>query len=223
MITGPYAPQIPYNLYLAEKRNWAGTRIGASVYGTATPPTLSSINLTSRVRFVILGIVIVLFFNCLSALLGPANRARSLIKWALVAHVGAMFTFQTISIATQLHIESISYIDNRALPDSDGSGYSGPFAYEFLIYNDSISMTSLGTFLLNNWLADGLLVGPVTNSVTQVFNLSLPPALPLLCYFFKQLLGDGHPIPDVPYLFECVLSSSAGRQLHYSLTPPTQH
>ena len=213
MITGPYAPQISYKLYLAEKRNWAGTRIGAMVYGTTTEPTRSSINLTSLVRFVILGIVVVLFFNCLSALFGPANRARSLIKWALVAHIGAMFTFQTISLATQLHIESISYIDNRALPDLDGSGFSGPIAYNFLTFGEPISMVSVVTFILNNWLADGLLVGPVLNSVIQVSNLSFPPALPLLCYFFKELLGGRHPIPDVPGLFECVLASSAGRQL----------
>ena len=36
--TNPYAPQIPYWLYFAEKANFAGFLIGAIFYGTTVPP-----------------------------------------------------------------------------------------------------------------------------------------------------------------------------------------
>jgi len=133
---GPYAPQIPYREYIAEKRNFAGCLIGAIVYG----------------------IVIVLFFHCMAALLGPASHTGGVVKWGLVVHTGAMFTFLTILFATLLDIQSISYIDNRAFPGADGAPWAGPVAYQLFIYSKAISVFPLVMFLLNNWLADGLLL-----------------------------------------------------------------
>lgn len=108
-----------------------------------------------------------MFFQCLIALLGPTNRTGRIIKWGLVAHVVAMFTFQTVSIVIQLRLQSISYIDFREFPASDGSLYSGPFAYQYSTSYSGINAVPLVMFFLNNWLADGLLVNFVSSSVIR--------------------------------------------------------
>jgi hypothetical protein len=79
-------------------------------------------------------------------------------KWGLVAHAVAMFTFVTIYTGMTLNIQSISFIDNRNFPGADGVLPPGPVGYQFLIYSKAISIVPNVAFLLNNWLADGLLV-----------------------------------------------------------------
>jgi hypothetical protein len=116
---------------------------------------------------VILGIVVVLFFQCMEALLNPVNRAGSGIKWGLVAYTMAMFSFVTVYTAMSLDIQSISYIDNRGFSD-DAVGGPGPLGYQTLIFSEAINIVPNTMFLLNNWLADGLLVGSVSNSVARV-------------------------------------------------------
>jgi hypothetical protein len=115
--------------------------------------------LTSPIRSTFIGIVIVLFFQCMAALLNPVNRARGGVKWPLVAHTLAMFSFVTIYTALNLDIQSISYIDNREFPGVDGIP-PGPFGYQFSIYYKAIYIIPGVTFSLNGWLADGLLVSP---------------------------------------------------------------
>lgn len=131
----PYAPNITYGLYLGEKENFAGNLIGAIFYG----------------------IVIVLFFQCMGALLDPVNRRSSGIKWGLVAHTMAMFASVTVYTAMSLHLHSISYIDNREFPGIDG-GRPGPLGYQLLIISKPISVVPNAMFPLNQWLADGLLL-----------------------------------------------------------------
>lgn len=131
----PYAPLISREVYIAEKTNFAGFLIGAMFYG----------------------IVIVLFFQCMSALLDPANRKRGGTKWGLVGHTLAMFSFVTIFTAINLAIQSVSYIDNRDFPGRDGV-FPGPLGYQFYITTEAISVVPSVMFLLNNWLADGLLL-----------------------------------------------------------------
>lgn len=131
----PYAPQITHRLYFAEKTNFAGFVIGAVCYG----------------------IVIVLFFHCMSALLGPVSRKKGGIKWELVAHTVAMFSFVTVYTAANLDFQSISYIDNRNFPGGDGVP-PGPFGYQIYVYFIPISLIQSIMFALNGWLADGLLL-----------------------------------------------------------------
>lgn len=131
----PNAPQIPYSLYFAEKANFAGILIGAIFYG----------------------IVIVLFFQCMGALLDPVNRNREGIRWGLVAYTATSFSLVTIFTAMNLDVQSISYIDNRDFPGNDALP-PGPLGYQTLIYSKAISVVPNLMFLLNNWLADGLLV-----------------------------------------------------------------
>ena len=113
--------------------------------------------LTSFVRF-ILGILIVLFFKCMAALLNPTNRRRWGIKWGLVSYVAAMFSFVTVLTAMDVNNLSDSYIDNREFPGVDGVLLPGPPGYQTLIDYKAPTVIPNLMFLLNNWMADGLLV-----------------------------------------------------------------
>ena len=116
---------------------------------------------------VVLGIVIVLFFQCMEALLNPPDRENRGMKWGLVAHTTAMFSFVTIYTAMTLNIQSISYIDNREFPGVGEVLPPGPLGYQFSIYSKAISIVPNVSFLLNNWLADGLLVSFASMSTAQ--------------------------------------------------------
>ena len=102
------------------------------------------------------------------SLSNPINRMRGGIKWGLVAYTLAMFSFVTVFTATNLDIQSISYIDNRQFPGVGSMLPPGPLGYQFLIYSKAISISRSLMFLLNNWLADGLLVSSVFSSIGQV-------------------------------------------------------
>lgn len=131
----PNAPQIPFWLYTAEKENFAGMLLGAIFYG----------------------VVVVLFFQCMCALFDPINRTREGIRWGLVTYTVLMFSFVTVFVGMNLNIQSFSYIDNRAFPGKNGIP-PGPLGFQFLLYSDPISFVPNFMFLLNNWLADGLLL-----------------------------------------------------------------
>lgn len=107
------------------------------------------------VETVLYGFVIVLFFRCMNALLDPM---KGTIKWGLAAHTMAMFALVTVATAITLHIQAISYIDGREFPGTPDSPPPGPLGYQGHIYSDAISVVSNVAFLLNNWLADGLLL-----------------------------------------------------------------
>ena len=100
-----------------------------------------------------------LFFNCMGALINPVNRRGQGIKWGLVSYTVVMFVFVTIYTTMNLNIQSISYIDNREFPGIEGVLPPGPFGYQWFIYSKALCVISNAMFLLNNWLADGLLVG----------------------------------------------------------------
>ena len=112
----------------------------------------------------ILGIVIVLFFQCLDKLLNPIHRTGGTIRWPLVAHTVAMFSFVTILEGMNLNIQSVSYINNREFPGTDQT-YPGPFGFLAFSYSKMINIIPTLTFLLNNLLADGLLVSSVSDQI----------------------------------------------------------
>jgi len=70
----------------------------------------------------------------------------------------AMFSFVTVYVATSLDLQSISYIDNREFPGIDGIVPPGPLGYQLSIYFKAINLVANLMVLLNNWLADGLLL-----------------------------------------------------------------
>jgi len=96
----------------------------------------------------------------MAALLKPTHRREEGIKWWLVFYTIAMFLFVTVYTAVNLHIQSMSFIDNRK--ENDDSNYdigtSGPILYQMIIHKMALGLIPNVMFNLNNWLADGLLV-----------------------------------------------------------------
>ena len=117
----------------------------------------------------ILGIVLVLFFRCMGAML---NRTRGDIRWRLVALTAAMFSFTTITLATYLNTLSISYSNDPNFPGPPGAPGPqpgpngppgpppGPLGFQVFICNMPCSIIAYVMLPVNQWLADGLLVGP---------------------------------------------------------------
>lgn len=159
----PSAPQVPYVVYLAEKANFAGTLASAVLYGVAA----------------------VLFFRSMKALLNPVDRTRREVKWPFVAHTMAMFLFLTIFNITNIHLQSISYIDNREFSGGD-VGYPGPIGYQLSIYSDAINVIPFVMILLNQWLADGLLLYRCYIIYAMSYWVI---ALPILMYLASVSLG----------------------------------
>ena len=160
---------------------------------------------TSSDRFIVLGIVVVLFFQCIVALLNPIDP-RAGIKWPFVVYTVAMFSFATVFTAINLDFQSISYVDNREFNAGAGGELPpGPIGYSFLVYSEAISTVANVMFLFNECLADGLLVSHISKSVFQLFNVDHPLAISLLHYIWKELLGHHLPLSGVSRFFLYVL------------------
>ena len=104
----------------------------------------------------------------MGVLFRPANSMKKVIKWLLVVHTVAMFSFLTILLGITLNWVSLEYINNREFPNNDD--YSpGPLGSSNIIDNGALPDIRIVMFPLNQWLADGLLVGLISNSVAWVF------------------------------------------------------
>ena len=159
------APKIPHELYFHEKAYFAGVLIASILYGAPNIPRLRvrpSVLIFSD-RFA-LGIIIVLFFKCMATLFNPVYRKGEGIKWGLVSYTVAMFSVVTIGTAMGLDIQSISYIDNREFSGAKSVSDPGPYGYQLLIETEAVYIVPNLMFLLNNWLADGLLVSYLFNA-----------------------------------------------------------
>src|SRR5579872_7534383 len=104
-------------------------------------PMQLSMVLALSIQSIILAFVIVLLFQCIAALLNPANGMRMSVKWGLIAQAMAMFSFLTVSATTALAIQSVCYIDDREFPGDDENppgplGYNPPNANAYLIVYD---------------------------------------------------------------------------------------
>lgn len=107
--------------------------------------------------FFILGVLIVVFFQCMAALLNPVSRKRQGTKWGPLSYTVIMFSLATVYTATRLNVQSVSAIDNREFPGI-GSLPPGPLGYMWYNSRTLCTVPNL-MFLLSNWLADGLMVG----------------------------------------------------------------
>ena len=104
------------------------------------------------VRFTVtLGILIVLFFQCIATLFKHVHGRRESVKWGLISYTVVMFSFVTVYIALNLNIQSTSFIDNREYP-------GGPASYQINAQVVKAGIVADAMFLSNYWLADGLLV-----------------------------------------------------------------
>lgn len=126
--------------------------------------------LTVPVQPIFLGIVVVLFFQCMSVLLNPVNPMKRGINWALIAHTVAMLTFLTIPVGIDLSTLFILYINNRDFPGR-GEYPPGPLGYDVVLNSNATSTVLFVMPSLNQWLADGLLVGSVSNPVAWLLNV----------------------------------------------------
>ena len=168
--------------------------------------------LTLFVRFIVLGITIALFFQCMSALLNPVYRTRKAVKWGLVAYIVVIFSFSTIGCTVNRRDLSAAYIDYR------GYDVDGPFEYTSVVNSneDAIHLVTELLFPISQWLVDGLLVSSASNPVPQVSNTTS--AVSLSCHLFYELLGHLHSRPDVPCLLWFVLESLVDLQRQFRLT-----
>ena len=116
------------------------------------------------------GIVVALFFQCVGVLLSPVNSMGRGPKWILVAHTVALFSFLTMAFGIGLNELSIIYINYREFRVNT-EVVSGPLGYKGHLITDAGSLLLNVMFPLNQWLADGLLVCPVSNLVAYVFNV----------------------------------------------------
>ena len=157
----------------------------------------------------------------MNPLLNSVNHTRRAVKWGLMVHTIVMFLFVTIYTAMNLNTQSLCYIDNRDFPGIDGRLPPEPHTYLFFIHSKANFIPSL-MFTLNQWLTDGLVVSSVFNLLPRASNVAAPPALPLLCYLFHELLGHCIPLCDIPCHFGCVLSSPPSRRQDRRLTLPIQ-
>lgn len=96
--------------------------------------------------------------------MGSVDCTKRGIRWGLVAHTVAMFSFVTIFVATNIDLLSVSYIDNREF-SGNVMGPPGPFGYQYQDYLKPIYTTPYIIFFLNSWLADGLLVSAASKLI----------------------------------------------------------
>ena len=92
-----------------------------------------------------------------------------MIKLGLVAHTVAMFSFVTIPAAAKLNLQSLSYVEYRRFPGEyrqfpGGVLPPGPLRYQVVVNYEPPETYFRSMFPLNQWLADGFLVGSVSNS-----------------------------------------------------------
>ena len=154
-------------------------------------------------RFV-LGILIVLFFQCMIGLLNSVNRRRQAVKWGLVSYTVVMFVVATVLTGMGLNLGSLSFIDNREFPGVEGVVAPGPLGYQVLINSTALRIVPSFMFLLNYWLADGLLVSSLLILHPLAWVSNPLPALSLLRTLRRKPLGHRLPRPHVPRLLGCV-------------------
>ena len=104
----------------------------------------------------------------MSALLNSANRIGGGVKWGLIVHTLAMFLLLTIPTVINLSEVPILYVDEREFPGGTGllprpveRGTFGSIATRIVL----VVMPTL-----RDWLADGLLVRSVQDSITEMCN-----------------------------------------------------
>lgn len=160
---------------------------------------------------IIVGIIIALFVKCIRVLLNPVNHTSRGIRWGVMIHTVMMFSFATIFVAVSFAAQPVYYVDNRKYPGFNGKG-PGPVGYfANVAYFKAINLIPNTMFLLNNWLADGILVSHILNRAPRCSTLVALPALSLLCPLCRQLPGHCLPLPDVLGFYWCVLKHSANQ------------
>ena len=101
----------------------------------------------------------------------------------------AMFTVVTIYTAINLHIQSISYIENRDFPGTDKLPPK-PLGYQSFIYFEPIYVVTNVMFVLNNWLADAMMVSSMEKSILKMSDLSCSSSSIVATQFISHSAGS---------------------------------
>ena len=154
---------ISYDQHFHEKTSFAGFLISSVLYGTQgfSHPYFRLSVLTLQKTWFILGIVVMLFFQYMAALLNPIHRRGKRIKWGVVSYTTLMFS--VVTAFTTSSLRSVSFIDNRKFSGVEGIAPPGPLGYQTSIDSGAPSLATGFLFLLSGWLADGLLARPFFN------------------------------------------------------------
>jgi len=112
----------------------------------------------------------------MAALLNPIHRKTEGTKWGLVAYTVATLSFVTVYIAISLNTQSAAFIDNREFTDLDGV-LLGPLGYRSANRPTVLGSIPSILFLLNNQLADGLLVSILFDVAPARPGVQRPPSL----------------------------------------------
>ena len=85
----------------------------------------------------------------------------------LIAYTVALFSFSTMSLAVGRDLLSTVYIDIRNFPGTKGYP-PGPIGGTIIFSANAVRITLI-TFPgpVNQWLSDGLLVSPISNSAAR--------------------------------------------------------
>ena len=156
----------------------------------------------------------------MAALLNPINRSREAIRWGLVSYTAAMFSFVTVLAGMKLNIQALSYVDDRKFPGVEDVLPLGPLGYQWFIFSKPLTLVPNSMFLLNNWLADGLLVCSLYDAALthRVPDVGSSPALSLLRCLLHEPLGYCLPMLHVPWLVGYAFEFSVNLQRRSKLT-----
>ena len=162
------APKISRSQYHDEKADLAGEFIASILYGRHKSPRPVHLPIHAHsIYSAILGIVTVLFFKCMVALSNPIYRKGEHIKWGLVSYTVVMFSVVTVQTAMSLDFTSIAYINNRGFPGIAGGELPpGPYGYKMFISAGALNVTFIVMFVLNDWLADSLMVSSLFDTIS---------------------------------------------------------
>ena len=160
----PNAPKVSHLEYHYEKAYFAGCFTGLVLYGTRKVPLLTCPSMHTHI---VLGIVVVLFFRCITKLFDPVHRGEERIKWGLVSYTVVMFLLVTVGNVMHPYLDSISYVDNRKFPGAKGVVGTGPLAYQLFVAPRVLQRFPSISFTLSNWLADGFMVSSVKSASTH--------------------------------------------------------
>jgi hypothetical protein len=149
----------------------------------------------------------------MAVLLNPVNTISSGIKWALVAHTVAMISFVSIPFGIDLIDSSTCYVDNRDFTGNDVYP-PGPIGYWGTLDIKSTATIFYIMFPVNQWLADGLLVGPFRTLSFRGLTQAVPLAVSLLDHLLHELLDHGAPMSDLPRLRWYALEVSTSQGQH---------
>ncbi|KAJ2924818.1 hypothetical protein H1R20_g12292, partial [Candolleomyces eurysporus] len=104
----------------------------------------------SKALTITLGILFTIFVQCVLALLSSSahkkNQARFFIGYSCI-----IFILATFGIAGNTKFVQMTYIDYRNYP-------GGPNAFTFDFYTEFSNVFSIGSYVVMNWFADGLML-----------------------------------------------------------------